>query len=421
MRRLFALLAVLAALFVTRAASAQSINLVSEASLPRYDAEGRQLQKRTTNLSPEAVSLQDCVDDQRIRFSFLNSGYEANSVIEPWASITGDCKSVLARGGVSGTTGGVATCWRIGPAISLVPNASIDIPVRAIMSGVGRVGTPDATANICGKIDLANVNVQFVYIPPGANQGGDATVSKNVTIIVDTVGPAPPSGLRALPGDTRIHVRWTSISGGSSDASASTSNSGAGLTELTGIKIYCALNEAGDGGGGTIVPAATQVCTDAGDDGGDGGDGGVTCTETEAESDSGSPNSETCGSSAFVNADGSSKLPDTQFNNLYECGSLAGNVGSAVTAEEVAGRPLVNGTTYAVALAATDKYGNVGPLSSVVCERPEETTDFWNNYKRAGGDGGGCATGGDSPAGSLATLGIAASAIALSLARRRRP
>jgi hypothetical protein len=74
--------------------------------------------------------------------------------------------------------------------------------------------------------------------------------------------------------------------------------------------------------------------------------------------------------------------------------------------------------TYAVAVAATDAFGNVGPLSTPICEYPEETTDFWKKYREAGGNaGGGCATAG-SPIGSVSVLTGLTIAV-LSMARRR--
>ena len=63
----------------------------------------------------------------------------------------------------------------------------------------------------------------------------------------------------------------------------------------------------------------------------------------------------------------------------------------------VAGKPLVNGTHYAVAVAGTDAYGNVGKLSTVICEFPEQTSDFWNAYKNAGGESGGGGIAGRQP------------------------
>ncbi len=432
MRRFFALFAVLAALFVTRAASAQAaINVVNETSLPRYDAEGKQLQKRPVNLTPEAVSLQDCLDDQRIRFSLQLSGFEANASLQAWAANTGqDCKSQVNRESAT------RVCWQItGSDIPLQLNPYVDIPVRTIMSGVSPFTplAPDVSVNVCGKVNLANISVQFLYFSPG--NLAEPVAVKAVAIQADTVGPSPPSGLRASPGNTRIHVEWTSISGSAGDASASTSNSGTGLTELTGIKVYCDRNGSIADGGTSTADAATtdagatdtgstdgcfDVAVDAGlDDAGVPIDGGV----SRVCADASVPGTPSCTSGNLTSSDGTPTFPNNAFNDLYQCGSLTGNTGSAITATAFGGDPLVNGERYAVAVAATDRFGNVGQLSSLVCETPEPTTDFWDQYRDAGGDGGGGCTSAappGAPVGTLATLAFAASAGVVALSRRRR-
>ena len=164
----------------------------------------------------------------------------------------------------------------------------------------------------------------------------------------------------------------------------------------------------------------TDVPIDAGDDGGDAGftDGG--CVEASS-TETPQPQTEECASPNFVGADGNPVLPTTEFNEKYECGSITGNTGTSVRAASIAGNPLVNGTRYAVAVAATDAFGNVGPLSPVICEVPAPTTDFWESYKNAGGAAGGgfCTTSGPGlPAGSLAVLGITGLVVG-SLVRRR--
>jgi hypothetical protein len=50
---------------------------------------------------------------------------------------------------------------------------------------------------------------------------------------------------------------------------------------------------------------------------------------------------------------------------------------------------LVNGTTYTVAVAGIDSFGNTGPLSTPDCQMPMAVTDFWNEYRDDGGQAGG--------------------------------
>lgn len=403
-----------AALFFADIASAQSITLPQENSLPRLSKERQLIQKRPLTLSPEAVNLQDCVDDQLIRFTLQMSGFEANASVQAWASNTSECKTEVER------AGGNATCWRLlDTDIPLQTTVDVDVPVRNIMSGAPpfRALAPDATEKACGQVNLATIKVNFLYFPPG--NPTQASQGKSVAITVDTVGPKPPSGLNALPGNTRIQVSWVNISGGSGDAAAT-----GGLTELTGVKVYCDVaatattttttqnppvcrDEIIDGGvddsGDAASDAATtvQICED----------GGTTSTPTQTSG---------CASPNFTKSDGSKIFPTADFDRKYECGSIAGNTGTTVVASSVAGAPLTNGTQYAVAVAATDKFGNVGELSEVICQTPELTTDFWDEYRKAGGQaGGGCSTNGSSmPLGSISVLLLIVATATSSLRRR---
>ena len=395
--------------------SSASISVSFESSLPRIDPEGKQVAKRSLQLTPEAVSYQDCVDDQRIRFTLLMSGYAPNAHIEVWASVSGlDCGVVTNR------TAAVKQCW---PAftsqISLQPQVNVDIPVRAIMSGAppNEPNTPVTTADVCGKVDLANIALQILYFDPG--NLSQAAVNKTVQVVVDTVGPAPPTGITALPGNTRVQVQWTNISGGDPDAGVS-----GGLTELTGMKVYC--EPAGGGTTSTTTDTdggCTEVPVDAGD-AGDGGDAGTVtvCSDAGISTTTDDPDaaSATCSSTNLVSTNGGTITPDAEFNRKYQCGSFTGNSGTTAVAKDFQGAPLQNGTRYAVAVAATDKYGNVGPLSGILCQVPEETTDFWEGYRSAGGLAGGCSTTESQfPFGTAAVTGVAV-AFGASLLRRRR-
>lgn len=396
-------------LFVSRAALAQSITVVNEASLPRLDKDGNVVSKRPLTLTPEAVSLQDCVDDQQIRFTLQLAGYTVNDYIEVWGSNSGaDCKVTTAR------SGGVQVCWSLLSRINPQPIVNADIPVRKILSGAPPFSASAANdkAEACGKVNLSTITVHLLYF--GAGDSATAKLDKSVAVTVDTVGPDPPTGLRIKPGNTRLQVEWNSISGGSADSGAT-----GGLTDLTGIKVYCDLV-----GATTTTTANAPVCHDEVQDAGIDDSGDAATTTVQVCEDGGSTtstSSEECASSNFV-VNGEPVLPTTDFNTKYECGSFTGNTGTSVTATSVNNGPLVNGTRYAVAVAATDKFGNVGKLSSVVCETPEVTTDFWDDYKKAGGAaGGGCASNGESgPLGSMSVLALAVTSIAVTWRRRRK-
>ncbi|AKU97329.1 hypothetical protein AKJ09_03993 [Labilithrix luteola] len=371
-------------------------------SLPRIGPNGDILQKRPLTLNPEGVSLQDCLDDQSIRFPLALADFEANASLQAWASTGADCTQQANR------NSSTQLCWQVpnGKGFPLTLNPNIDIPVRSIMSGAFDPRTPNATASICGTVDLTTFSVQFLYFTPG--QIATPAVSKNFTIQVDTIGPPAPTGLSHLPGNTRIRVSWDTIGEG-------------GLVSLTGVNVYCDPSVA------TTTPPTTDATTlvcDGGDAEADAEDADADldagCVEVPVEAGGGTTNE--CSSPNLVPADGGTVLPDNEFNNKFRCGSLTGNTGSSVIADSVAGHPLVNGTTYAVAIAATDQFNNVGPLSNVVCETPEETTDFWQTYKKDGGSAGGgyCSVDGVGlPMGSVSVLAVMG-ALALSTLRRRR-
>ncbi|MBX3229011.1 MAG: hypothetical protein KIT84_01635 [Labilithrix sp.] len=429
LRRLL-LTSFLAAMFVViapRLAHAQAtIAVFQEQSLPRLDANGDQINKRPLQYTPEGVSYQDCVEDQQILFMLQLGGFVGNATLEAWASVSGgDCGPQQNRTGVA------RTCWQLVSGIPLELTPRVRIPVRKIMAGALNQQTPDDSAAICGRVDLTTITIHFLYFAPG--QVGTPASTKNLSVQVDTIGPAAPTGLTAKPGNGRLTMEWNNISGEG------------GVSVLTGVKIYCDTN------GNTTLPTDNESCkrlaeeraavsgatADAGttvtgtEDAGttttispactteDAGDGGTfeLCDDAGAEEeDSGAPPAEaTCSSSNF----GASVIPSAAFDGCFACGSITGNSGTTVAAESLRGAKLQNGTTYALAVAATDAFNNVGPLSSVICDFPEETNDFWQNYRSSGGQGGGgCRATSETPVGSVGVLAGAA-VLGASLVRRR--
>lgn len=396
--------------YVTPAFAQATINVVNEKSLPRLDKNGNTVAKRPLTLNPEAVNNQDCVDEQQIQFTLLMSGFEPNAIIEVWAANGADCSTQVNRSSAN------QVCWQVSPNVPLQQQVNIAIPVRKIMSGAPpfKATAPDETENACGKVDLSNISVQFLYFKPGDR--ANAASKKEIGVTIDTVGPAPPTGLKALPGNTRVQVSWDNISGEG------------GVSALTGVRVYCDPAQASGPTTIEVEASCEQVPNEVDASGDAADDAEVDAGFTEVCTDGGTetvPGGGDCSSSNFVTtgADGTTEpvVPDAEFNAKFECGSITGNSGTTVVATQVAGNPLANGTRYAVAVAATDAYGNVGPLSSVVCETPEETNDFWDSYRAAGGQAGGgfCATSGPgAPTGSVAALGVALAAV-VSLLRRK--
>lgn len=436
LRRLL-FISALAALFVCIApklAHAQAaITIYQETSLPRVDANGKDVKKRPINLTPEGVNYQDCIDNVYIRFPLQLSGFAGGGYVQVWGGLSGEsCASNLSRTSVNGRT-----CWPLGPDRPLQLNQNVDIPVRTIMSGVKSATAPDDSPSICGTVDLATVSVNFLYFAPG--QTNEAAATKSVSVQIDTVGPSAPTGLRTLPGNTRLLMNWDNISGEG------------GVSVLTGIRVYCDVNHTGEI---PDLPACQDLkaeraqasassnagTTDAGADAGaeagttaaileDGGcldeldDAGNLTFSCADAGDAGSTDDTnlgtggTCESSNLVGK----FSPTAAFNECFSCGSITGNTGTSISAQTLRGAPLVNNTVYAIAVAATDAFDNVGPLSEIQCEYPELTNDFWEDYKNAGGHaGGGCNTTGEAPLGTIAVLGTSMAVLITTLRRKRR-
>ena len=170
---------------------AQTITVANESSLPRVDASGNELAKRSIAENPERVDGPDCIDDQRIRFTLFLSDYATSGSVQAWASSSGlDCSVALNR------SGSTQQCWRLVDApIPLTPQQNVDIAVRRIMSGLTPFSPsiPDATSNACGKVGLSTAGVQFLYFDPG--NVSSAAVNHTTAITVDTINP--PDGTLA--------------------------------------------------------------------------------------------------------------------------------------------------------------------------------------------------------------------------------
>src|SRR5262249_562616 len=120
-------------------------------------------------------------------------------------------------------------------------------------------------------------------------------------------------------------------------------------------------------------------------------------------------------------------LPDLQWNRNAKTNTFPRYCGKAAGSNQKTGSTdavLQNATMYAVAVAGYDKLGNVGKLSDPTCGTPIPIDDFWDLYRRAGGDGGGCSCSLARTAGWPISAGFTAGgmlgAAALLLRRRSR-
>ncbi len=401
---LAASLALLFCLLFPSVAHAQIVVQQKDSPL-RVDASGNEVRKRDANFKPEGISYQDCLDNQGIKITLTMPPPEANASLQVWGSLSGaDCKEQTAR------TGGVAVCWRILSGVPLSINPTFFLPVRKIIGGRNNVKDttkdPDEGLDgpgVCGTVDLTTITVQFLYFPPG--NAATASQKAELNVVADTIGPVAPTGLKILPGNSRLAVSFDSLGEG-------------GVVELSTIRAYC---DPDPGKGATTTPSTTKrVCEGGASDAALDPDADADAAAAVVDPDAGCVDvvvggtttpGVACSSVAFSGTDGGQVLPDNAFNDKYECGSLpVSTTGSAIKAETLRGAPLQNGKTYAVALAASDSFLNVGPLSAVVCEYPEPTHDFWDDYKSSGGQGGGgfCSIeGAGVPIGSFTLMGMA--------------
>jgi len=246
-------------------------------------------------------------------------------------------------------------------------------------------------------------------------RGGGSTAavgSDNVAIKVDTKGPLPLTNVRALPGDGALTISWDSVSE-------------AGAQDIIGAQAFC---DPAPAPSGATDAGTSQVCTETSTD---------ADTDADADPDAAASAPEPACSTVpneggaaggpipaagGIPSDGvACKTAAFTTGKAVPCGGVTGTTGNTIRVTSIAGAPLVNGVVYAIAVGGTDSFANVGDLSSPTCQFPETTSDFWKDYRAAGGQSGGCAVEGPAvPMGSfsLLMLGIVVTLSTLRRARR---
>ena len=347
------------------------------------------------NLKPWWVSHSDCVGDDVITFPVDLTGQSGNS-LEVWAGK--NCTDKVQR------EGDQATCWKLHG--SFPQKATVDVKVRAQDFVAQKVKDSNSvgggTDADCNRTDVPPAGEAATLYFMLINSNNEMVAQDTFESGFDVLGPDAPTDVSAGVGENRLVVSWT----------ASTAE------DRAGYNIYCesstgpGSSPAAGGAAGAAADAGADAATDAGSDAtstgsggadsGSGGGGGV-----GGGSGGGSAGNPDCPSAALTPG----TIPTT---SEHLCGSTASGL-----ATEANATGLVNGVTYAVAVAATDTLGNVGPLSKVACGSPQPVDDFFELYRRAGGKGGGgfCAIGAEPSSAGLALAGLALGAW---LVRRRR-
>jgi hypothetical protein len=394
-------LVLVAVLLLSSTALAEGVVVVAQPrSLARVDPQGTPVEKRPRDRKPEGISHQDCVDDQRVRFSLQLTGFEGEAGLDVWAGpALVDCAAEEARSGRE------PKCTRLFDRVVVEPALVLDVPVRALVS-VAAARAPTTDRDVCSGVDLTTVAVHFLASSESTEVSPAARAK--VTIEIDTVGPPPPNGLDTRPANGRIALSWENI-----DAPGG----------ISAVRAYCqpavrlpAWRPPPDGGTRQVCHGVPTVLVDGGKiDGGE-----SLCLEVPNGPGPEIPAVE-CASTSLMSDGGAEIVPTAELDEGFLCGESFANFANGMRAEALGGAPLENDVSYAVAVAATDLFGNVGPLSGVVCEMPESTNDFWERYQAAGGGAGGgyCSTSAPGLAGSLSLASLAMVGLGLMVRRRR--
>ncbi len=427
MRAHVAILAFLATLFIGLPAFAQQNITIVEAQIDRSGA------GHDGDLAL-AISRSDCESDETFSVPFTTEDVSGVATIDVWlAGNEGlDCAAIEARDGDEENDCTLVT------SVDAEQSGSVVITSSQLANAVPNVG-PNAGLASCqeqGNPSGAPHNVTLFFLmtrTAGSDIPGEDVATWST--VIDLVGPAPPTELEAKSGEESVKLEFTASTG-----------------EVKGYFVYCAPPEGGGtttgagmggmGGGVTTgggMGGAGGGVGGGGVGGGMGGDGGaggmmttvVTATvgSTTSGTTTGATTSATTGGGGEGGGSGVSGCESsvlqaglTPPGPEFRCAPSSGNVPLTAT-NGLTVQELVNGEIIGMAVAAVDDLGNPGVLSEVVCGEPRPVDDFWDQYRAAGGKGGGgfcsAAAYGPGAAGSIA-LGALALAAAGGLALRRR-
>ena len=413
---LFAFVALLLVTLAPLRAYAQEVKvtITSPTSLARVEKDGTTPRNKRPTISPEGINLQDCRDDLQIRFPLIVAGFSASDNFEVWGSDQSgaDCTVATARSGPT------QTCYQVTANFSRVQTQTTQIGVKEIIKGLpsasGAVG-----ADGCRRVNAYTISLYFLVL-----RGTDVVGNAKATLSVDTQGPTALSGVRLQPGNKAVTITWNAVGE-------------AGADDVTGARVFCDPDPkpitATDAETKLVCLDDSGVATTAFDASDTVGlaEAGVTCSEvanTGGAAGAAIPavgqgfpsDGKSCATQAFAPVNGAKLVADDALFAKYGCGAVDSSTGNAFRVTNIAGVPLENDKVYAVAVAGTDSFGNLGELSPQTCQYPEETSDFWRDYRGSGGEAGGgfCSTTGPRfPAGSFGVLALGV-AVSVSCLRR---
>lgn len=349
---------------------------------------------RPQNLNPTGISFDDCQTDISLNFTLTLSGLPQPSLsLQAWVG-NADCTALDAR---RATT---AQCWPAIPgAITPAQVAKVSVRARDVVAHQSNAQKPvtygaagEEACTVQQSPGATALSIYFIWVDGTGNAQGTAG---KYDLKSDMVGPPAPTGITAGDGDRIAQLSWTQ-----------------GVNpDTTGFKVFC--QPIGDAPStdpnATTDPTYDLVCQDGGmtdpvlDDAGnvitpaqpiDGGCVQVATTEAGA-------------------TDPTCPAPTTD----TVCADISGNIASGATVPD-----LVNGQRYSFAVAGTDAFGNVGPVSEPACATPTPVDDFFRRYRNAGGGAGGCSLDAmaDAAPGTSALLASSTMMVFAWLRRRRK-
>ncbi len=383
---MFAIVALCAWLAPARA-FAQTVTFTTTAVYRTYP-DGSAAPTRIVNGTQQGISRDDCLKDVTFNFPLVLTGLPTSSSLQVWAGAD-NCQTT---GEITGTN---PTCWPVYPtnvaqSSTVIAQVRVQDLVSQLGSSTKNLTYTAADSSVCDNglgSGETTVNVNFIWLDGSSNP---VSASTPYPIQVKLLGPGAPTGVTAEGIDGALSVSW----------SASSTE-----PDLAGYHVFVEASGASPADAGT-----TTVCPDGGfTDGGTDDAGNPVVVPVDAGCYQQPVTTASC------SASGDGGTLDTTGLSPMATAAGATNVSAQVTG-------LTNGTSYAVAVAAYDTFGNDGDVSSAVCATPQPVDDFWKKYRQAGGTAGGgfCAlevVGG--PAGApVMVLGMVG--IAIAFVRRRR-
>jgi hypothetical protein len=436
-----------AMLFSASALAAPSAALTTGAVVLHYQSDGKTSSSHPNGSQPSWISNADCQQNIIVRVPITITGLPTSDTMQVWAGANGvDCTQTT---NLSGTE---QACWQvISGGIAPQTSLTVDIKAQDIIAPLElAVGQKPAqytpgTAAACSTITQSGpipITLYFLFANGALGSSGADGTAATYALSVALIGPAAPTGIKVLPGDTFLKVDWTPTTDsntqgfqlfcdpppGKEPATSDSGASGATVTDSSTVEICNGTTE--DGGFDDAGNYLGDIVIDAGchfeNVSSTSSVGGV-CVSSEIVSGGGTVSSTgTTDDSGVVDTSGEGGTttvtgvtpPPADIGN-YACGKNA-NLASPTSTEAVL-QGLKNDVNYVVGVAAYDVVGNIGPMAVPMCGSPAKGLDFFNLYNQDGGGAGGgfCSVDKSEPVGTSAFAMVGVASI-ISILRRRR-